>query len=236
MSKLVWDQAGQRFYESGVSRGVLFVMSDNAPVNGFASYNTGVAWNGLTGVDESPDGADEQVLWADNLKYAVFRTPENHKGTIKAYTYPPEWRACDGQISMGDPATSGIFVGLQKRRPFAFAYRTEVNNDTGTAADDGYIIHVVYNCTVSPSSKSRTTQNENPDAVEFNWDYSATPVVLDSAINDEIKQVTVIEFDSRKMTTAQKTALENALYGTENANPTLPADPAQFLSAINNAT
>ena len=202
--QLKWDQTGERFYESGVSHGVLY------PMNSSGAYPKGVVWNGLTGVDENPDGAEEQVLWADNIKYATFRTPENHKGNIKAYTYPDEWKACDGQKSPN--GMDGLTFGQQKRQPFGFVYRTEMGNDTAVESDDGYILHLVYNSTVSPSSKSRTTQNENPDAVEFSWDYSSTPVQVTEVTG--VNQTSTLELNSIKLGSAKMAAIETVLYGT----------------------
>lgn len=221
MSKLVWDAPGTRFYESGVCNGVLYLMKDDG------TYDNGVAWNGLTGIDENPDGAEEQVLWADNIKYAAFRTPENHKGNIKAYTFPNEWKLCDGQRS--PTGLEGMSIGQQRRVPFGFCYRTEKGNDTSMDSDDGYIIHVVYNSTVSPSSKSRATQNENPDAVEFSWDYSSTPVPVTGVTG--VKQTSTLEFDSLLLGAAKMTALEALLYGSENKEPTLPS-PSEIITAL----
>lgn len=230
MSKLVWDAPSERYFESGVSKGVLY------PMKADGTYDDGVAWNGLTGVDENPDGAEEQVLWADNIKYAAFRTPENHKGNIKAYTYPDEWLPCDGQRS--PTGLDGLRVGQQKRTPFGFCYRTEIGNDTGTEGDDGYIIHIVYNSTVSPSSKSRTTQNENPDAVEFSWDYSSTPVAVTEA-GTGIHQTCTIELNSLKLGSAKMAAAEALLYGvdadaTNNIAASLPQlpDPDTLITTL----
>lgn len=205
MSKLVWDQTGERYFESGISHGVLYPMDNNG------AYPEGVAWNGLTGVDENPDGAEEQVLWADNIKYAAFRTPENHKGNIKAYTYPDEWKACDGQKTAG--TLTGMTFGQQRRQPFGMCYRSEIGNDTAMDSDDGYILHLDYNSTVSPSSKSRATQNENPDAVEFSWDFSSTPVPVTGV--EGVKQTCTIELNSLKLGANKMAAIEAVLYGTD---------------------
>lgn len=229
--KLEWDKTGERFYESGVSRGVLY------PMDSTGAYPDGVEWNGLTGVDENPDGAEEQVLWADNIKYAAFRTPENHKGNIKAYTYPDEFKACDGQKS--PTGLEGMTLGQQRRQPFGFCYRTEIGNDTAMDSDDGYILHLVYNATVSPSSKSRTTQNENPDAVEFSWDYSSTPVPVTGI--DDVKQTSTVELNSLKLGTAKMAAIEAVLYGTAAEGSTaavaarlpLPGELKTILAAVN---
>ena len=228
--ELVWDQPGERFYESGVSHGVLY------PMDNTGAYPAGVAWNGLTGVDENPDGAEEQVLWADNIKYASFRTPENHKGNIKAYTYPDEWKACDGQKTAG--ALTGMTFGQQRRQPFGLCYRSEIGNDTAMDSDDGYILHIVYNATVSPSSKSRATQNENPDAVEFSWDFSSTPVSVTDV--EGVTQTCTVELNSLKLGTAKMNAIKAVLYGTNgegNAAGTtarlpLPDEIYSIISAV----
>lgn len=208
--KLKWDQTGERYYETGVCNGALYLQNANG------GYDAPVAFNGLTGVDENPDGAEEQILWADNIKYAVFRTPENHKGTIRAYTYPDEWRKCNGMASPSDLA--GMSLSGQRRQAFGFAYRTEVGNDTMSEADDAYIIHVVYNSTISPSSRTYNTKNENPDAVEFSWDYSSTPVPVSNIPG--ITQVSAIEFDSRLLNAARMTKLNEILFGKDGEGNT----------------
>lgn len=212
--QLAWDQTGERFYESGVSHGVLY------PMSSAGTYPKGTAWNGLTGVDENPDGAEENVLWADNIKYATFRTPENHKGNIKAFTYPDEWKACDGQKSPS--GMDGLTIGQQKRQPFGFCYRTEIGNDTAAESDDGYILHLVYNSTVSPTSKSRTTQNENPDATEFSWDYSSTPVPVTGITG--ASQTCTMELNSIKLGSDKMAAIEAILYGTAASGQTAAVD------------
>ena len=229
--QLEWDKTGERFYESGVSHGVQYPMNDNG------IYPKGVAWNGLTGIDENPDGAEEQVLWADNIKYAAFRTPENHKGNIKAYTYPDEWKACDGQKS--PTGLEGMTIGQQRRQPFGFCYRTEIGNDTAMESDDGYILHIVYNSTVSPSSKSRTTQNENPDAVEFSWDFASTPVPVEGVTG--VKQTSTLELNSLKLGANKMAAIETVLYGTAASGNDAAVDarlplPTEIISILNSAT
>ena len=212
---LSWDTTGTRWFGSGVSRGVLYPMKSDG------TYDDGVAWNGLTGVDENPDGGDTTDLWADNIKYASFRNPENYGGTIKAYTYPDEFLPCDGQVEVG-----GVAFGGQKRQPFGFCYRTEVDNDTGSG---GYILHIVYNCTVSPSSKSHATKNENPDAEEMSWDYKSTPVNVTGVTG--VTTTSTVELDSRRLTEAKMQAVEKLLYGYNSTDPALP-DPGTIYSTI----
>ena len=217
---LSWDDTGERWFASGVNHGVLY------PMNNDGTYGTGVEWNGLTGVDENPDGGDTTDLWADNIKYASFRNPENYGGTIKAYTYPDEFLPCDGIKREG-----GINFGGQKRQPFGLCYRTEVDNDTGSG---GYILHIVYNCTVSPTSKSHNTKNENPDAEEMSWDYKSTPVNVTGVSG--VETTSTIELDSRSLTTNQMVAIEKVLYGFSSTAPALPAPGTVYsiITAINN--
>lgn len=213
--KITWDDTGDRWFGYGVNHGVLY------PMNSGGTYDSGVAWNGLTGVDENPDGGDTTDLWADNIKYASFRNPENYGGTIKAFTYPDEFLPCDGQAEVG-----GVVFGGQKRMPFGLCYRTEVDNDTGSG---GYILHLVYNCTVSPSSKSHNTKNENPDAEEMSWDYKSTPVNVTGVTG--VTVTSTIELDSRLLSTAKMTAIETILYGTGTTDGVLP-DPGTVYSTI----
>lgn len=213
--KTEWDTTGERWFSSGVSRGVLYPMESDG------TYGDGVAWNGLTGVDENPEGGDTTDLWADNIKYASFRNPENYGGTIKAYTYPDEFLPCDGMVESG-----GVVFGGQKRMPFGLCYRTEVDNDTGSG---GYILHLVYNCTVSPSSKSHNTKNENPDAEEMSWDYKSTPVNVTGVTG--VQTTSTIELDSRLLTVAKMEAIEKVLYGYSSTEAALP-DPGTVYSTI----
>ena len=213
--KTTWDDTGDRWFGYGVNHGVLYPMDANG------DYDDGVAWNGLTGIDENPDGGDTTDLWADNIKYASFRNPENYGGTIKAYTYPDEFLPCDGQVAVG-----GVVFGGQKRMPFGLCYRTEVDNDTGSG---GYILHLVYNCTVSPSSKSHNTKNENPDAEEMSWDFKSTPVNVTGVTG--VTSTNTIELDSRLLTTAQMEAIETLLYGVGTTEAALP-DPGTVYATI----
>lgn len=226
MSKIVWDAVGDRYYHNGVSQGILF------PQKADGTYDNGVAWNGLTGVDESPDGGDTNDLWADNIKYGSLRGAENFKGSISAYQYPDEFNACDGRVV----TSSGIIIGQQKRQPFGFVYRTEIGNDTASGTDDGYIIHVVWNATVSPSDRSYETINDSPDAIEFSWDFETIPVAVTGITG--VKHLSTMEFNSLKLTTAQMTALENKLFGTDGTgatDPTLP-DPDTLYTTVSSAT
>lgn len=215
---LVWDAVGTHWYETGVSHGVLYPMSNG-------TYGTGVAWNGLTSVSESPDGADANDLWADNIKYASLRSAETFGGTIEAYTYPDEWGACDGSAMVG----TGVHIGQQSRKPFGLCYRTEQGNDVDTEIDDGYKLHLVYNCTASPSDRQYETINDSPDAITFSWEYTSNPVAFTNAqaLAAKLKPVSCITIDTAKILSAEGgqaklTALEAKLYGDGTSTPTLP--------------
>lgn len=209
MSRLTWDTAGTKRYESGVSNGVLYPM-----VNG--EYPHGYAWNGLTGVTESPEGAEPTDLWADNIKYATLRSAETFGGTIEAYTYPDEFAACDGSYV----ATSGAKIGQQKRQPFGLCYRTEIGDDGDP--NRGYLLHVVYGATASPSEKSYESINDSPDAITFSWEFDTTPVKISGATYADLKPISTITFDSTK---TDLTDIEAALYGTDAEGQTAATDP-----------
>lgn len=216
---LTWDATGSRYYETGISRGVIY------PMNSDGTYADGVAWDGLTGWDENPDGAEINTLWADNIKYAQFQTPEDHKGNIKAYMYPDEFDECNGKKSPSDLA--GMVFGEQKRRAFGACYRTELGTDTDP--NKGYVLHIVYNSRIKPSSISHATKNENPDAVEMSWDYESTPVEVTGVTG--ISQTSTIELDSTVLTAAQMLAAEKLLYGFGNVAAALPT-PGALYTAI----
>lgn len=220
MAVLEWDKTGERLWENGVDHGVLYVQNDDG------TYANGVVWNGLTGVTESPDGAEATDLWADNIKYASMRSAETFGATIEAYTYPDAFAACDGS---SEPV-AGVRVGQQKRKPFGFVFRTNVGNDTATESDDGYKIHIIYNATASPSERAYETVNDSPDAITFSWEITTTPVTVTG-----YKPVSTITIDSTKFTTtalkAKLTTVENKLFGTENTNAELPT-PAWIISTL----
>ena len=198
---LTWDNTGEREYELGVSHCVLFPIKNG-------SYQAGVAWNGITAIEENPDGADINDIWADNIKYASFQSPENHKGTIKAYMFPDEFYPCNGMVS--PEGMSGLTYSGQTRSSFGLCYRTEIGTDTDEGA--GYKLHFVYNCKVSPSSRAHNTKNENPDPEEMSWEYSSTPVPVSGVTG--VEQTSTVEVKSTDFTTAQMQALEAYVYGT----------------------
>ena len=216
MGTLVWDGQGQKKYENGISKGVLYKKSgDNS------NKWIGVAWNGLTTVTESPEGADKNDLYADNIKYASLRAAETFGGTIEAYTYPPEFESCNGEASL----MTGIVIGQQARESFGLCYRTEQGNDE-LGANYGYKLHLVYNCTCSPSERSYETVNDSPDAITFSWEFDSTPVNVEGH-----KPTSCIVIDSTKIDSAKLTKLEGMLYGTDNSEPYLPS-PADILTEL----
>lgn len=215
--KIVWDAAGDKRYERGVSKGVLF------PTKTDGTYNVGVAWNGLTNVNESPDGGEATDMWADNIKYGTLRSVENHKGSIEAYTYPDEFAECDGNAE----PVPGLRLGQQTRKPFGLSYRTEIGSDSNPEL--GYKIHLVYGATASPSEKTHETVNDSSDISPISWDYETVPVAVDG-----YKPVAHLEIDSTKVDAAKLAQLEAKLYGGENTDPELPL-PAEVISMLTTA-
>ncbi len=204
MPKLEWDKTGERFYESGTKRGVLYVQNNDG------SYGNGVAWNGLTAVSESPSGAEPTDLYADDAKYASMRSAETFGATIEAYTYPDEFAQCDGSAEL----VPGVMVGQQARKAFGFSYVTQVSNDVNL---DAYKIHLVYGATASPSEKAYTTINDSPDAITFSWTVETTPVNVTG-----MKPTSTIVIDTRKLDSGKVKAIEDILYGTDSAEARLP--------------
>lgn len=206
MAALTWDDSGKRLYETGVDRGVLYVMSAG-------TYGTGVAWNGLTGVTESPSGAEETALYADNIKYVSLYSAEEFGATIEAYTYPDEFAKCDGSAELAD----GTYVGQQERATFGLSYRTLLGNDT-EGQSHGYKLHLIYGAKASPSEKAYATVNDSPEAITFSWEVTTTPVNVTG-----MKPTAVITIDSTKADADCLAALEAKLYGSEpSGTPTLP--------------
>ena len=195
---LEWDKSGEKKYENGISQGVLYKKS-----SGNSNKWVGVAWNGLTSVTESPEGADKTDLWADNIKYASMRAAETFGGTIEAYTYPPEFESCNGEASLG----TGAVIGQQTREAFCLCYRTEQGNDT-EGANYGYKIHLVYNCTCSPSERAYETINDSPDAITFSWEFDSTPVEVTGH-----KPTSCLVLDSKKVPEAKMKTILEKLYG-----------------------
>ena len=205
MAKLVWDEVGKRTYETGVDKGVLYVQDAEG------AYGKGVAWNGLTAVNESPSGAEPTPLYADNIKYLELTSKEEYGATIEAYTYPDEFEACDGSAEIGE----GVVIGQQSRKVFGLCYRTVKGNDVKNN-DYGYKIHLVYGCKAKPAQKNYQTINDSPEAITFSWEVSTTPVEVEG-----FKPTATVTIDSTKVTAEKLKAIEEALYGTESVEPKL---------------
>lgn len=215
MSKLVWDKAGEHFYETGVDRGVLFPTLNGA-------YTKGVVWNGLTSVSENPSGADSSAQYADNIKYLNLIAAEEFGATIEAFTYPDEFAACDGSAE----PVRGVRIGQQTRKPFGFSYRTLVGNDL-ESTEYGYQIHIVYGATASPSSRDYNTVNDSPEAITFSWEVTTTPVEVTG-----YKPTATLVIESQKVSLKALQALEDILYGTTDTEPRLPM-PDEVFKIIN---
>jgi len=209
VSKIVFDADGQRFFEAGIRNCVLYKKAEN-------KWTNGVAWNGISNITESPDGAEANDIYADDIKYASMRSAETYGGSIEAYMYPPEFEECDGAYT----SAKGVYIGQQIRKPFSLCYRTMIGSDELGVNDDEYKLHLVYNATVSPSEKSHDTINDSPDAGTMNWDFDTTPVSCTGH-----KSTSKITIDTTKLSEKGKTALATLLeklYGTESTEPELP--------------
>lgn len=214
MAKIQWDKSGEHIYETGVNHGVLYL-----PTNGV--YNKGVAWNGLSSVDEKPSGAEASAQYADNIKYLNLISAEQFAATIKAFTYPDEFAGCDGSREIA----KGVSVGQQERKVFGLSYTSLIGNDLeGTSY--GYKIHLIYGALAAPSEKSHSTVNESPEAIAFSWELSTTPVEVPG-----MKNSAILTIDSTKTDPAKLKALEDILYGTETADPRLPL-PAEIITIV----
>ena len=198
MSKLVWDKTGERYYETGVKNGVLYIPTEGV-------YSKGVAWNGLTAVTESPSGAEATALYADDMKYLSLYSAEEFGATIEAYTYPDEFAQCDGSGELA----KGVSIGQQTRKTFGLCYRTTIGNDTD-GNDYGYKLHMIYGCMASPSEKAYATINDSPDAITFSWEVTTTPVSVAG-----FKPTASITIDSTKADSTKLAALEDILYGKD---------------------
>ncbi len=206
MAKIVWDKVGERFYETGVKNGVLYLQD----VTG--AYPLGVAWNGLTAVTETPSGAEPTPLYADDIKYLNMMSTEELGATIEAYTYPKEFAECDGS----DDLATGVQIGQQTRKTFGLAYKTAIGNDID-GADHGYKLHLIYGALASPSEKGYQTINDSPEAITFSWDVTTTPV----EVTDKKPTASLI-IDSTKANAGLLTALELILFGDTSVEPRLP--------------
>lgn len=205
MAKLEWDKTGERYYETGVKYGVLYVQVDG-------EYPQGVAWNGLTAVTESPSGAEATPMYADDIKYLNLMSNEEFGYSIEAYTYPEEFEECDGSAEIA----TGVKIGQQPRKAFGLCYRTTLGNDT-EFNDHGYKLHLVYNSLAAPSEKAYATINDSPEAITFSWECTTTPVNVTGH-----KPTASIVIDSTKADKTKLEALEAILYGSETEEPRLP--------------
>lgn len=205
MSKLIWDATGTRTYETGVDHGVLYPQKDG-------KYPKGVAWNGLTSVSENPSGAEDNPLYADNMKYLNIKSAEELGLSIECYTYPDEWAECDGTAEY----IKGVNLGQQGRNSFGLSYRTKLGNDT-EGDSHGYKLHLVYGCSASPSEKTYSTINDSPEAISFSYDISTIAIPFDG-----YKPVSSITIDSTKIEPDLLAALEKELYGDEDTEAHLP--------------
>lgn len=206
MSKLVWDETGKRYYETGVKQGVLYPQGTNG------AYTKGVAWSGITAVTVNPSGAESNPLYADDIKYIDLRSAEEFGATIEAYTYPDEFAVCDGSAEIAP----GVTIGQQVRKAFGLSYKTTLGNDT-EFNDHGYKLHIIYNATASPSEKGYQTINDNPEAITFSWELTTTPIAVTG-----YKPTASLTIDSTKTTAAKMQAIEDILYGTTENEPRLP--------------
>lgn len=211
--KLVWDETGKRFYETGVNKGVLYPQVEGA-------YPKGVAWNGLTAVTESPSGAEATALYADNIKYLNLMSVEEFGATVEAYTYPDEFAECNGEKEL----TTGVSIGQQKRSAFGMSYQTKVGNDVDE--DLGYKIHLIYGALAAPSEKAYATVNDSPEAITFSWELTTTPVEVEG-----FKPTASLVIDSTKVEKTKLAALEKVLYGDTEAEARLPL-PAEVIKLV----
>lgn len=215
MTQLSWDKVGERLYETGVDHGVLYIP------NNVGVYNTGYAWNGLTTVTESPSGAESTKTYADNIPYLNLVSIEEFGGTIEAYTYPPEFAQCDGTTLY----EGGIGVGQQTRKTFGLCYRTRLGNDLA-GTDHGYKLHLVYGALAAPSEKAYASINDTPEAINFSWEFSTTPVEVGTVGGVVFKPTASIVIDSTNVDVVALGDLEDLLYGTVGTDPSLPLPAA----------
>lgn len=206
MSKLVWDKTGERYYETGTKKCVLY------PQDASGAYPLGVAWNGITAFNETPSGAEPTPLYADDIKYVVMMSAEEYGYTIEAYTYPDEFEQCNGAAEV----VEGMHVGQQPRKSFGLAIVTTLGNDVAMN-EYGYKLHLIYNSLASPSEKGYATINDSPEAITMSWECTTTPVNMTG-----FKPTASITIDSTKVNKEKLTSLEAILYGTDDAEPRLP--------------
>lgn len=220
MTKLVWDETGKRIFETGIDRGVLYVMDANG------AYPAGIAWNGLVSVSEAPSGAEASPFYADNIKYINLMSAEEFGATIEAFTYPEEFEQCDGSLEAG---STGALIGQQARKQFGLCYRTRVGNDVD-GDSHGYKLHLIYGCLASPSEKAFQTVNDSPEAITFSWTIATTPVAVAN-----FRPTSYVVVDSLRADPAKLTAFEDIIYGVTTPVPIvsrlpLPAEVITLLT------
>lgn len=222
MFNIEWDKVSERLFETGTDRGVLYPFNKTSK-----AYDKGVAWNGLTGVTETPSGAEPTALYADNIKYLTLMSNEDLGGTITAYMFPDEWKACDGSADLDE----GITIGQQSRSTFGLCYRTYIGNDT-EGDSYGYKLHLIYGCLASASERAYATVNDSPEAIEFSWEFTCTPVDVEG-----FKPTAIVTIDSTKVDATKLASFEEILYGKaatsaeagDAVDPKLPL-PAEVLA------
>lgn len=222
MAKLIWDAVGEKFFEAGIDHCVLY------PANAQGEYKPGVAWNGITSIAETPEGAEPQDQYADNIKYISILSAEELGGTIEAYTYPDEWNQCDGNAEL----SKGVVIGQQNRKAFGLSYRTKIGNDV-EGQDLGYKLHLLYGAKASPSERTFETINDSPEPAAFSWEYTTTPVPVDGH-----NPTALLTIDSTKVDATKLAALEKILYGSDeegSEDPRLPL-PNEVIALLNDAT
>lgn len=221
MAKLVWDQVGEKTYETGVDHGVLYPQVDG-------KYPKGVAWNGLTSITESPSGAEDNAFYADNIKYLNIKSAEEYGFSVECYTYPDEWLSCNGEKEVAP----GVIIGAQARQTFGLSYRTRLGNDT-VGDDYGYKLHLAYGCSASPSERGYSTVNDSPEPITFSYEVTTTPIPIEGYVPKDttlgnLRPVALITIDSTKVPATKLKALEDILYGTETDEAKLPLPEEVF--------
>lgn len=214
MSRLVWDEIGKKLYEAGVEKCVLYLLKDG-------QYKNGVAWSGVTNVSENPSGGEPQPQYADNIKYINIMSREDFAVTIEAFTYPDEFGICDGSVEV----VKGITIGQQTRHPFGISYQTKIGNDVDQE-EYGYKIHLIYNALAKPSQKQYQTINENPDANNFSWELSTTPISVEGH-----KPTASLVINSTKTDPEKLKELEDIIYGSDTLEPRMPL-PDEIISIV----
>lgn len=207
MSKLIWDQTGEREYETGIDHVAVYPMSNNV-------YPKAVAWNGVSALNENPSGGEANDIYADNIKYLTLMSAEKFGGTIEAFSSPKEFDECDGTAEVAP----GVLIQQQTRKTFGLAYRSLVGNDS-EGNDYGYKIHLIWGAKASPSERSRSTVNDSPEATSLSWEFNTTPPAMkakDPVTNKVYKPTSHLIINSTRATAAKLTAFENILFGTDD--------------------